>query len=203
MSIFIRKSLLAGILIGLGGFAFLSVKQSFVGAFVFSIGLISVIILRCNLYTGKVGYIRKVREIPEILCMCAINLLGAVVVGLGTRPMVGELAETVVNNKLTKSDLQTFVSAIICGALIYLAVELYLTIKNILVIIIPVFVFVATGTDHCIANAYYFAAGATINLSVIKYMLLCIVGNAIGSLIISLLQVKRVPIKKIQAELKS
>lgn len=193
MSVFIRKSLLAGILIGIGGFAFLSVNQPFVGAFVFSIGLISVILLKCNLYTGKVGYARKIGEIPSLFIMCIINMLGAVVIGLGTRSLVGTLAENVVSNKLAKSNLQVFISAIICGALIYLAVELYKNVRNLLLIIIPVFVFVATGTDHCIANAYYFAAGATVNLNVVRYVALCIVGNAIGSLIISLLRVREAP----------
>lgn len=190
MSNFIRKSLLAGILIGLGGFAFLSVNDQFVGAFVFSIGLISVILLGCNLYTGKVGYVRKVDAIPQIIGMCFINLIGAAFVGFCTYPLIGEYAKIVVDNKLTKSSLWVFISSIICGALIYLAVELFKKSRNILAIIVPVFVFVATGTDHCIANAYYFVAGMTIkNLEVMKYLAICIVGNAIGSLIVSLLQV--------------
>lgn len=196
MSSFIKKSLLAGILIGLGGFAFLYVKQPFIGAFVFSIGLISVILLRCNLYTGKVGYIRKAKELPTLIGMCVVNLIGAIAVGLGTRPLIGGLAETVVNSKLSKSSVQIFVSAIICGALIYLAVELFKRSGNILTIIIPVFIFVATGTDHCIANAYYFAAGMIVNFEVIKYLMICIVGNAIGSLIVSLLQVNTELINK-------
>ena len=196
MSVFIRKSLLAGILIGIGGFAFLSVKQPFVGAFVFSIGLISVILLRCNLYTGKVGYVRKAKELPTLIGVCVVNLIGAIAVGLGTRPLIGGLAETVVSSKLSKSSVQIFVSAIICGALIYLAVELFKRSGNILTIIIPVFTFVATGTDHCIANAYYFAAGAMVSFEVVKYLAICIVGNAIGSLIVSLLQVNTELINK-------
>ena len=195
MSEFFRKSLLAGILIGLGGFAFLSVQNLFVGAFVFSIGLISVIILNCNLYTGKVGYVRKVGKIPRLLLMCVINMLGTVLVGLGTRPIVGEFAEKVVAGKLEKSYLQVFISAIICGALIYLAVELFKRTSNILAIIIPVFVFVACGTDHCIANAYYFAAGFTFSLKVVLYLLICVAGNAVGSLIVSLLKVVTPPIR--------
>ena len=196
MSDFIRRSVLAGILIGLGGCAFLSVSNPFVGAFVFSIGLISVIFLNCNLYTGKVGYVMDGVTIRELVVMCILNLAAAIGVGLGTRPLVGSVAETVVMNKLDKSSLQVFISAIICGALIYLAVELYKKSHNILAIIIPVFVFVACGTDHCIANAYYFAAGAMVSFEVVKYLAICIVGNAIGSLIVSLLQVNTELINK-------
>lgn len=49
------KSIYAGIMIGLGGIAYLAVQGGLLGAFLFSIGLISVIEFDLNLYTGKVA----------------------------------------------------------------------------------------------------------------------------------------------------
>ena len=190
MSIFIRKSLLAGILIGLAGALFLSVEQPYVAAFIFSIGLISVILLGCNLYTGKVGYARTPGDVPGLLGMCLLNIIGAGLIGLVTHPIASPAAEAVAAKKLSKPLPQAVISACLCGMLIYLAVELYKRSQNLLTIIIPVFTFVTAGTDHCIANAYYFAAAMTFNLQVFLFLVVCILGNATGSLVISLLAVK-------------
>lgn len=190
MSDFVRKSILAGILIGVGGYAFLAVGNLFVGAFVFSIGLISVILLGCNLYTGKVGYMRSAGMVPNLLFMCLLNMAGAAFLGLLTTPVVRQAAEDAMSAKIQRPFFEVFVRAVICGALIYLAVELYKKTQNILTIIIPVFVFVASGADHCIANAYYFGAAMMFSVDVLVYLIICVVGNAVGSLVISLLQVK-------------
>lgn len=185
---FIRNSILAGLLIGLGGFANLSVDNRYVGAFIFSIGLISVILLNCNLYTGKVGYARKIVDIPRLIVMCVLNVIGAGLLGFATNSIVSSTAQEIMNKKIDRPLIQTFIMAAICGALIYLAVELFKRGHNILLIVIPVFTFVAIGADHCIANAYYFAAGSMYSVKALIYLLICILGNAAGSLVVSLLQ---------------
>jgi len=184
----IRKEILAGLLIGIGGFAFLSVDNKYVGAFLFSVGLISVILLGAFLYTGKVGYVRTIHSAVLMLPMCLLNMIGAVLFGIVTQPLVRDQAIRSVGNKLAKEPLNVFISAAICGALIYLAVELFKRSKNILAVIIPVFAFVAAGTDHCIANAYYFAAAGEFTSDALLYLVICIFGNATGSLVVSLLQ---------------
>ncbi len=186
---FVRKSILAGILIGLGGYAFLAVNDRFVGAFVFSVGLISVILLKCNLYTGKVGYARSPEEVPGLLIMCLLNMVGAALMGFAARPVVSSEAKALAQAKLQKSPVEIFVLAVMCGALIYLAVEAYKKTQHLLAIIIPVFVFVASGADHCIANAFYFAAAMSFTIETAVYLVICVAGNAVGSLVISLLQV--------------
>ena len=56
----IFKSILAGVLIALAGHIYLNCSNKIVGAFLFSIGLIGVIVLKANLYTGKVGYVKSI-----------------------------------------------------------------------------------------------------------------------------------------------
>ena len=51
------KSVLAGIMIGLAGIVNLNVDNKFIGAFLFSFGLITILAQNLNLYTGKVGTI--------------------------------------------------------------------------------------------------------------------------------------------------
>lgn len=53
----VLKSAFAGLLISLGAFIYLAFPN-ILGACLFSIGLISVIVLGANLFTGKVGYVK-------------------------------------------------------------------------------------------------------------------------------------------------
>ena len=184
----IRKEILAGLLIGIGGFAFLSVDNKYVGAFLFSVGLISVILLGAMLYTGKVGYVRTIPNAVKMIPMCILNMAGAALFGVVTHPLAGDQAIRSAGNKLAKAPLNVFISAAICGALIFLAVELFQRSKNVVTIIIPVFTFVAVGADHCIANAYYFAAAGEFTIDALLYLIICVFGNATGSLVVSLLQ---------------
>ncbi len=122
--------------------------------------------------------------------MCLLNMIGAALMGFVTSPVVSSAAQTLAKAKLQKSPAAVFVQAAMCGALIYLAVEAYKKTKHLLAIIIPVFVFVAAGAEHCIADAYYFAAAMSFSAKTAIFLVICIVGNAAGSLVISLLQVK-------------
>ena len=51
------KSVLAGIMIGIGGTIYLSIDNKVVGASLFGIGLFMIVIYGFNLYTGKIGYL--------------------------------------------------------------------------------------------------------------------------------------------------
>ena len=51
------KGIYAGLMIGIGGVAYLSVKNPVAGSFFFSIGLLTICMYGMNLYTGKIGYV--------------------------------------------------------------------------------------------------------------------------------------------------
>ena len=53
----ILKSFLAGVAIALGGYVYLSCENKYVGAFLFSVGLLTVLYFGLNLYTGRIGYV--------------------------------------------------------------------------------------------------------------------------------------------------
>ena len=48
---------MSGLFIGIGGTAFLSVENRFLGAFLFSVGLFAILSMGLNLFTGKVCYL--------------------------------------------------------------------------------------------------------------------------------------------------
>ena len=185
----ISKSILAGLLISLAGIVYLNCPEKIVGSLLFSLGLISVILLEANLFTGKIGYVNSKRSILDSLLMLVFNLVAAAIVGLIYRCGSGAAASIAESKLLVFSETWwlTGLKAIGCGAAIYLAVEGYKKSKSLIPVILGVMTFILAGWNHCIADCFYMAAGSSSALA-IPYLLVVIVGNSIGSLLIRLLQ---------------
>ena len=188
----IAKSAFAGLLIGLAAIVFVLIKQALpepygliVGSCMFSIGLISVILLEAYLFTGKVGYINSKETLINGLISLPVNLIVAFAVGLIFRAIMG--TQTLMNAKLALPWYEVLFKGIITGALIYLAVELYKHVKSLIVVILPVMAFILSGSLHCIAEAAYIGM-CELNVNELLYILLVILGNSFGSLIIRGLQ---------------
>lgn len=184
-----NKSYLAGALIGIGGFMFLSAENHVVGAALFSLGLLAVIVLECNLYTGKVGYISDKSEIGTLAIMCLHNFIGAAVVGVSAYILLrgNQTAAALVQKKLALPLIDVCIKSVLCGVMIYLAVELYKRSKQILLVIMPVMIFILCGFEHCVADVFYFAAAGEISVRAVVFIAICVLGNAVGSLAVSLL----------------
>ena len=181
----IIKSVLAGILIALAGHIYLNCSNKIVGAFLFSIGLIGVIVLKASLYTGKVGYVKTKKDIFEILIVLAFNLVSAYLVGLLVKSSydLGLPYEA----RLLKSEFRVFLDGVFCGMLIYLAVELYKKTNSLIPVIMCVMAFILAGFEHSIADAYYMGVTG-LSAKGLLYMLLIVLGNAVGSLVIRHIQ---------------
>lgn len=185
----ITKSILAGLLISLAGIVYLNCSDKIVGSLLFSLGLISVILLEANLFTGKIGYVNSKRSILDSLLMLVFNLVAASIVGLIYR-CGSDVAAQVAESKLlvfSETWWLTGLKAIGCGVAIYLAVEGYKKSKSLIPVILGVMVFILAGWNHCIADCFYMAAGSSSALA-IPYLLVVIAGNSIGSLLIRFLQ---------------
>lgn len=186
----VQKSILAGLLISLGGIAKISTNNSIIGAFLFSIGLYSVILLKADLYTGKIGYV-MMKDIPDtswkdVILILVINLISAF--------LVGTLYNTIQHCMYTfsvmdKSLIALLVDSILCGICIYLAVDLYK--ENKLITLLGVMTFILIGADHCIATAFYMGINIrSFSLSWIYKLLIVVIGNSLGSLFIRYLRGK-------------
>ena len=50
------RSALSGVMIAIGGYAFLGCENRVVGAILFTVGLITITLFGFDLYTGRIGY---------------------------------------------------------------------------------------------------------------------------------------------------
>lgn len=190
------KAIYAGIFIGIGGTAYLALDNKVIGSILFSIGLLTICIYNMNLYTGKIGYIieRKKGYITELLITLIGNFIGASLTGLIVRltryQNYIDKAKSLVDIKLNDNLLSIFILSIFCGILMYIAVNNYKketnTLSKYILIFFSVVVFILSGFEHCIANIFYFAVSLSINTKVLLYLLIMIIGNSLGSIIISL-----------------
>ena len=188
---FILNSLLAGVLIGFGCIAFVAVESHILGSFLFSLGLLTVIIQGANLYTGKVGYMKFkwVHIMFQLLPMLLLNLLGIAITCylFANFSGVALSTSTLLVGKYSELWYQALIRSIGCGAMMYIAVDGYKKRMQPLTVILPVMCFILCGFDHCIANYGYMA----MNGDLFCWQLpIWVLGNGIGSLIINKLSLK-------------
>lgn len=187
----ILKSILAGVLIALAGVVYLSCTDKVVGSFLFSFGLCLVIVLEANLYTGKVGYVNSKKDVFDLAIMLILNLVSAFLVGLIAKTgSMHDSANSIVSAKLDvfyDTWWITLLKSIGCGICIYGSVEGYKKTKSFIPVILGVMCFILAGFNHVVADAFYIGAARFYWINLV-YLLLVAVGNAIGSILIRLLQ---------------
>ena len=194
---YLVKSILAGIMIGIGGTIYLSLDNKVIGASLFAIGLFMIVINGFNLYTGKVGYIfdNKPKYLIEVFTTIIGNFIGTFIVGfiLKYTRIYNSLhvkAQSICNIKLDDSIVSILILSILCGMLMYLAVNGYKVMKDNFAkyacVFLCVIVFILCSFEHSIANMYYFSvAGWT--LKSFGYLGIMIIGNGIGGVFIPLM----------------
>lgn len=177
----IKKSIGAGILIGIGGTCYLLTSPP-INSLLFSIGLISVVIFQCKLFTGIIGG-TPFREYKHILIVLAGNTLGAYLTGfvVGFIGKVQGSSVQVLSAKIAQPGPETFIRALICGALMCIAVNLYSKTKNLFGLILPVMCFILSGFEHCVAQIFYIGCFHSINAEILIVLALGIAGNTLGA----------------------
>ena len=170
-------SILAGCMIGLAGVVNLSVDNKFIGAFLFSFGLITILAQGLFLYTGKIGTINLSCEWVLLPVIILGNFIGTNIIAWGVRftrfgDVLNQNAQVIVQNKLVDSWFSILLLSIGCGIMMYLAVK----------VILPIMIFILSGFEHSIANMFYFAMAGEYNLKAFGYIFIMLIGNAIGSL---------------------
>ena len=186
MKCFLR-AILAGIAIGLGGCIFMGMVTSeykWVGAILFSIGLFTVFTFRLDLYTGKVGYAveNKPSYLVDLVVIILGNFVGALIIGQMI-PMP-EAAEVLIVDAKLGGDIDWW--RVFCGMLMFIAADYYKTQKKYLATFVCVPVFILAGFEHSIADMFYFCASGTFTLDAFLFILVVIVGNAVGGILIPL-----------------
>ena len=192
-------AILAGMSIAIGGLAFLSVDNKVVGATLFTVGLFTVCTMGFNLFTGKVCYVfQNDKEYALALPIIWIgNLAGTGLIALfasltRNAPALTEKAAAMCATKLGDSLGSLFFLGILCNILIYIAVEGY---KNnphepgkYLALIFGVTVFILCGTEHCVADMFYFWIGGAFSGRGIVCLMAITLGNAVGGVLFPVLR---------------
>ena len=199
------KGIFAGICIGVGGWLFITSKNSgasqVLSAFMFSIGLILICNFKFFLYTGKICYLGN--EIKnknglnyslQLLIGLVGNYIGAVLVGfvISKTLHVPDFVDSMVTTKLAYDWWQLLILGAFCGMLIYFAVEAFAKVENIfgkyVILMMCVAGFIVCGFEHCIADMFYFAVAGNFSVDSIIAVLLIIVGNSLGGLLVPLVR---------------
>lgn len=209
--ILLVQGILAGLYIALGAIGFLKLAAGvadpglgiFLGALVFPVGIIAVLLMQAELYTSDSMVMiavyagrTKIYKIVKILLLILIaNLIGAIfaaylsdAAGVFDPKTMAFLADKAVH-KVHLPVYKLLASSILCNIIVSTGVCLAYScreeISKVVVVWLSIAVFVLSSTEHVVANMYYlFAAyfgGADITLPQIFYNLsIAAIGNFIG-----------------------
>lgn len=201
---FYIQALLAGALIGLGDIVYVFNENHIVGSFLFSLGLLTILIKGYPLYTGRIGYVEGWKDVYKpvggMLPMVITNFVGiALVCSLATASRLDLSAvDAMVQTKVNQSWFSALYLSWGCGAMMYIAVNGWRKTQNPLTVIMPIMFFILCGFEHCIANYGYFWMWiskdgmdmmlerlAELPLGFSVNLVIMIIGNALGSLTFS------------------
>jgi formate/nitrite transporter len=209
--ILLVQGILAGMYIAIGAIGYLKVSTvtadpglgSFLGAFVFPVGIIAILLMQAELYTSDSMVMiavyagrTKIYKIIKILGLIILaNLIGGILTaymtdaaGIFNEKVMSLVIEKAVH-KVNMPIGKLFASSILCNIIVSTGVCLAYScreeITKIVVVWLAIAVFILSGTEHVVANMYYlFAAyfgGADITLVEIFYHLfVAAIGNFIG-----------------------
>lgn len=202
----------AGAMISFGYLAYLKAVNDFgvgagtlIGAALFPIGLIIVLLAGGELITGNImvvgtSYLNKKTTLKETLLNWLIitlaNIVGAVFVALvsvylGSFNGMEETLLNASNSKIGATAMQAIVSGMMANWFVGLAVWLNVALKDgigkIVGIWFPVMIFVYIGFQHSVANTFLLASAKIINgisySAIVSNLSFSYLGNILGSLI--------------------
>ena len=187
ISVFL-KAILAGFCISIGGIVYLSCTSQIVGAILFAIGLLIILLFRLKLFTGACGYFiestKKFNYFLELIIIWIGNFLGAFVIAKAITLTRLTFNIDFVSIKLEDTLISLFILGIGCGFLMYVGVDTFNhTTIGPLMPVMCVAVFILAGFEHCIADMFYFSLYG-ISTDILIRLLIITSGNIIGSWII-------------------
>ena len=177
-----RNAAAAGFLIGLGVIINTLVENPFLGAALFSFGLLTIIELGLPLYTGQIGFITK-KKISDLVLIFLFNGIGILIAFLLKSFDFNflDLIETKAILKFDKTFMQLFIDAFFCGTLIHFAVKC----KKQLLTVMAIMIFILMGAEHCIADICYLVAVPSI-INFLKFFTI-VMGNSLGAILLEMM----------------
>ncbi len=195
------RAIYAGICIGVGGIIYLMCPYKTLGAFLFAIGLLTILLYKFKLFTGMVGYAleNKPSYIIDLLIVWFGNLGGTYLVAWLIRNTRLTFNLEFVENKLTDTWYSLLILGVFCGLLMFIGVACFKyckrTTDSIFAVVMPVLcvaVFILAGFEHCVADMFYFALSGRLSDGV-SSLLIITAGNTIGGLLIPVVNLIKEP----------
>jgi formate/nitrite transporter FocA (FNT family) len=188
------SALIAGVMTGLGGAAYLGAESREVGALLFSVGMFSALALGLPLYTGQCAgeIFSPSRQWKPLLLILFGNLLGAVLCGVlfGLSVPTGVIA--LQEAKLSQPFTATLIRSLFCGMMIYAGAESWrrLSHSKPLGTLLGVSAFVVAGFEHRVADTFYFSAAlgqsGSFRAETLLFLTAAIIGNTLGAILLCL-----------------
>lgn len=193
------SAVLAGSCVGLGGIVFLSLENKVLGALFFAVGLFTICTFRLHLFTGKVCYVfsnngEYASQLPVIWLGNFLGTYLTAQAAVHTRAgaVITEKAAALCRVKLDDSCLSLFLLGFLCNILIYIAVEGFQKnpheLGKYLSLLFGVTVFILSGTEHSVADMFYFSAGRMWSGKALVAVLTITLGNACGGVFMPLMR---------------
>jgi formate/nitrite transporter FocA (FNT family) len=113
------------------------------------------------------------------------NFIGTLLIAQ-CMPMADQFVPGFIDGRLNMLDspITVILKGIFCGILMFIAADVYKTKKSYLGAFICVPVFILAGSEHSIADMYYFCAAGVFSLDALFFIILVAIGNAIGGILI-------------------
>ena len=179
--------------------------SKFLAALIFPMGLILIILLKTELFTGNSLLIIPLLEhkisIKELLRNYILvyigNVIGSIIIALliSKTPLMNKISSSfvsIMNNKISLDFITALILGILCNFLVCMAV--YLSgitssiIEKVIVIFIPIFLFIILSLEHSVANMFYLSIGYILDNSVsistllLNNLLPVTIGNIVGGM---------------------
>ena len=193
MSTLIR-SIWAGIFIGIGATALMGIQVPIVGSLFFALGLLTIIHLKLNLYTGAIGFLKESFSLKNMGVIYLGNLIGTFLYGsclklsnLGITPAAILAKKGVLIANIPDFAFHILFASFMCGVLMYTAVAVWKETQNVfsnaLITVLCVSVFILSGFEHCIANMFYFTIAKAWTIQAVIYLAIMTLGNGVGAIL--------------------
>lgn len=174
----IKQSILSGLVVGLGVVINTQTDNTYIGAMLFSLGLLTIIECDLKLYTGKIGFINDI-PIYNLIQIFLYNLIGVLIPVLISCTQNGFFDKVInlSNIKYSNTYFELFLYGLMCGVLMFIAVYC----KKPIITILCIMTFILSGYEHCIADFPLLCINFN-SENLLKFI--CIfTGNSLGSII--------------------
>ena len=207
-SIVFVSAMLAGLFIGLGYTGYLIVSGimadaavgKVVGALLFPVGLLLVLIAGADLFTGNtlvtMAWYKKEIKLGDVAKNLSIVWLGNLV-GALFLVVLGSIAEGVMHlaeKKVHLNMVELLTRSTLCNILVAITVYMSYAAKDVtgkvIISYIPIWLFVITGFEHCVANMFVlpmgYLLGADLTIGQIMANIIPVtIGNIIGGMLVT------------------